>query len=341
MRWLRHGTERPVHILPVLGNTQLAKITPTQVREWHAGLSEILGPNTVAKCYRLLRSILTTAVDDERIPRSPCKIRGGGKEQSIERPTATAEQVWELAELMPKRFRCMVLLAGFGNLRLSEQLGLERRRVNPLQSKVSVVQGEHQLAHGELILTEPKSAAGRRIFILPGSLMAELVDHLEEFTGPEPSSRVFTGERGGSLRRHVFSKYWRDARGKVDLPEGFVFHDLRHTAQTLGGRAGATLADLKRRGGHSNVEAVMRYQHATEEGDRQVAEGMDILIVDARSRRAMNAPSPPLVNAAENPTDPRVAAENGDSPAALPESGRRESNPRSQLGKLNTIVWVA
>jgi hypothetical protein len=65
-----------LHILPELGATPIAKLTPTQVRGWHSRLSERLGANTVAKCYRLLREILTTAVDDERI--QPVQDQRGG-----------------------------------------------------------------------------------------------------------------------------------------------------------------------------------------------------------------------------------------------------------------------
>jgi integrase len=98
---------------------------------------------------------------------------------------------------MPRRLRCMVLIAGFGNLPLSELLGLERRHVNPRQRKISVRQGEHQLSKGQLVVTEPKSDAGRRTFNLPASLMEELTDHMDKFTEPEPTARVFTGERKG------------------------------------------------------------------------------------------------------------------------------------------------
>ena len=319
-----------LHILPTLGAIQIGKLSPTQVRSWHAKLSEKLGPNTVAKCYRLLRTILTTAVDDERLARNPCKVKGAGVEYTPERPIATPEQVWNLAELMPRRFRCMVLLAGFGNPRLSELLGLERRHVNPLQRKISTLQGEHQLSNGELILTEPKSAKSRRTFVLPASLMDELNEHMAEFTGAEPTARVFTGEKGGPLRRHVFYKHWNRAREQVDLPDGFDFHDLRHTAQTLAAQAGATLADLQHRGGHSTVQAVMIYQHATDESDAQVADGMNEMMSEAKAGRAMNAPQVPVADAAEE----HEASDIAQLPASSDQSGRRESNPRSQLGKL-------
>jgi hypothetical protein len=71
--------ELRIHILPGLGELELAKISPAKVRDWHSGLLRAgkPGPTTVAKCYRLLHAILNTAVADELLLRNPCVIKGG------------------------------------------------------------------------------------------------------------------------------------------------------------------------------------------------------------------------------------------------------------------------
>ena len=52
-----------------------------------------------AKAYRLLRAVLMTAVEEDKIlPRNPCRIRGAGEEHAPERPVLTVAQVFELAE---------------------------------------------------------------------------------------------------------------------------------------------------------------------------------------------------------------------------------------------------
>ena len=57
------------HLLPHLATVPLARLTPAMVRRWHAGrLQSGLGPSTVAKSYRLLKTILNTAVADEILP---------------------------------------------------------------------------------------------------------------------------------------------------------------------------------------------------------------------------------------------------------------------------------
>jgi hypothetical protein len=57
-----------------------------------------------AKAYRLLRSILATAVEEDKIlARNPCRVRGAGTERASERPVLTAAQVFDLADLIGRR----------------------------------------------------------------------------------------------------------------------------------------------------------------------------------------------------------------------------------------------
>lgn len=84
---------RARHLLPELGALELPRITTAQVRRWHAGrLQSGTGRSTVAKAYRLLKSILTTAVTDELLVRNPCVLRGAGAERTPERVPPTLPQ---------------------------------------------------------------------------------------------------------------------------------------------------------------------------------------------------------------------------------------------------------
>ena len=68
----------------------------------------------------------------------------------------------------------------------------------------------------------------------------------------------------------------REAAGRPDLR----FHDLRHTGATLAAATGATLAELMARLGHSTPGAAMRYQHASADRDRVIAEALSKLATD-------------------------------------------------------------
>ena len=57
-----------------------------------------------AKAYRLLRAVLRTAVEEDKIlPSNPCRVRGAGEEHPAERPVLTVVQVFELADLIGRR----------------------------------------------------------------------------------------------------------------------------------------------------------------------------------------------------------------------------------------------
>jgi integrase len=57
-----------------------------------------------AKAYRLLRAVLTTAVEEDKIlPRNPCRVRGAGEEHAPERPVLNVDQVFDLAERVGRR----------------------------------------------------------------------------------------------------------------------------------------------------------------------------------------------------------------------------------------------
>jgi integrase len=88
------------HIAPHLGAVQLGKLSTSMIREWRTTLLDSgVSATMAAKAYRLLRAILMTAVDEDKIlTRNPCKVRGAGTEQEAERPTLTVAQVFELAE---------------------------------------------------------------------------------------------------------------------------------------------------------------------------------------------------------------------------------------------------
>jgi integrase len=95
---------------------------------------------------------LNSAVEDGLLARNPCIIWGAGVERSPERPVATIEQLYELANAMGPRYRLMVLLATFCGLRLGELLALRRARVDPLHRQIKVNEQRQELADGSRFL---------------------------------------------------------------------------------------------------------------------------------------------------------------------------------------------
>lgn len=63
------------HLVPTFGTWALSEIREPSVRRWRKALLDSgVGEVTLAKAYRLLRAIMSTAVDDGAIRRNPCRI---------------------------------------------------------------------------------------------------------------------------------------------------------------------------------------------------------------------------------------------------------------------------
>jgi uncharacterized protein YegP (UPF0339 family) len=90
---------------PLLGGLPIAKLSTQMIRAWRAKLlAEGVSLTMTAKAYRLLRAILMTAVNEDKVlPANPCRVKGAGGEYAPERPVLTVAQVFDLAELVVRR----------------------------------------------------------------------------------------------------------------------------------------------------------------------------------------------------------------------------------------------
>ena len=266
-----------LHVIPALGPLELSEISAGVVRKWHASLVATGKVSTAARCYRVLRTILGTAVEDEVIVKNPCVLKGAGVERPAERPIATVAQVEALAEALDERYRCMVFLGTYASLRLGELSALRRRHIDFLHGRINVVEAAQDLRDGTRIIGPPKTEAGRRIVGIPPHVLPILEEHMASFVEPDPDSLLFTGAKGAPIRRTHWNRRWRAATRTVGL-DGFHFHDLRHTGNTLAAATGASTKELMARMGHASSRAALIYQHATQERDDRIAAAISALV---------------------------------------------------------------
>src|SRR5215472_11712929 len=169
------------HIAPGFGT--IADITEADVRRWRADLLDKgVSPVTAAKAYRLLKAIMATAAEDALIRRNPCRVKGAGTEQSPERPLLTIAQVYALADTCGDRYHAMILLACFGGLRWGELAALRRRDIDTATATVRIIRQLTEARGQPPFFAPPKTAAGKRQVILPGTVMAEVKNHLDTHT---------------------------------------------------------------------------------------------------------------------------------------------------------------
>ena len=241
----------------------------------------------MAKAYRLLKTIMTTAADDGAIRRNPCRIKGGGGESSPERVGLT--QVFALSDAIGPRYRALVLLATFTSLRWGELCALRPSDIDMEARTVRVERSLTELQNGALAFGPPKSDAGRRTVGFPELIGPVVRWHLSCFA-QEDDGLVFTGPAGAPLRRSNFRRRtWLTALKKAELP-AVHFHDLRHTGNTLTSKtAGANLRELMARMGHSSTRAALIYLHSTDERQREIADALGDLAAGELKRKPRRA----------------------------------------------------
>ncbi|MGI5425805.1 tyrosine-type recombinase/integrase [Streptomyces sp. CA-179760] len=278
------------HLEPAFGAVNVAEISPPLVRRWRADkLASGTGPTTVAKAYALLRAIMGTAVADQMIRRNPCTIKGASTVHTPERPTATVQEVYDLADAMQPRYRALVLMAGFLGLRWGELIGLHRRDIDLDHGAVRVRRAVAELFNGQREIKAPKSAAGKRTVSIPAAIISDIRDHLERYAEPGADGRVFLGAKGATPRRNHFNRLWQKACDETGI-KGLHFHDLRHTGNTLAASTGASTRELMTRMGHSTARAALIYQHASAERDRLIADALSALVDKGRKTKKKQDP---------------------------------------------------
>lgn len=285
------------HIVPTFGALPITSITADDVRAWHAKLGTKT-PTLRAHCYGLLRTIMGTALSDGKIKINPCVIRGAGSARRVHkiRP-ASLDEIATITQAMPERYRAMVLLAAWCALRFGELTELRRKDIIIVEpaddaiAKAAASGDEVPEAYGTVRVeravvrvdegfqvTTPKSDAGRRDVEIPPHLLPAVKDHLTQFVGPENDALLFPAAHGDHLAPASLYRQFYKARSAAKRDD-LRWHDLRHSGAVLAAATGATLAELMARLGHSTPQAAMRYQHAAQGRDRQIAKLLSRMVI--------------------------------------------------------------
>lgn len=76
---------------------------------------------------------------------------------------------------------------------------------------------------------------------------------------PDEERPVFCNDCGGYFDPNHFSRWWRRFRKDAGLPEGFHFHDLRHTVGTRLENAGVPIVTIQKRLRHAKPSTTFNY----------------------------------------------------------------------------------
>ncbi|GAB3742485.1 tyrosine-type recombinase/integrase [Microlunatus parietis] len=262
-------------IIPDLGDHEMDKVTPADVRAWYATLDPT-EKTARAHAYSLLKTIFATAIDEEVITiANPCRIKAAGqsKRQRKIKPASLGE-LEAIVTALPDKWGLMIMFASWCALRFGELTELRRSDLD-LKSGTGVIMVTRGVtwagSPAEPIVGPPKSDAGVRDVDIPPHLLPMIKAHLKDWAQWGKDGLLFPSPRlGNQLQHGSFYKTWDDARKAAGRPD-LRFHDLRHTGAVLAAQSGATLAELMARLGHSTPAMAMRYQHVAEGRGAEIA----------------------------------------------------------------------
>jgi hypothetical protein len=121
------------------------------------------------------------------------------------------------------------------------------------------------------------------------------------------------------VQRASWYRSWHRALKAVGIEEDLKPHDLRHTGNTLTAMTGASTKELMARLGQSSPMAVLIYQHATKDHDREIADALSSAASSRRNSSSTGRPAPKM-------DEPREVMPQG-YVASTPVGGRVASSP--------------
>ena len=160
-----------------------------------------------------------------------------------------------------------------GCLRFGELVELRRKDIDLDDNVIRIRRAVVRVGKGWTI-GDPKSEAGKRDIAIPPHIVPAVKEHLAKHVASKNDSLIFPAKSGGHLGPpSTFQRHFYRGRNKAKRPD-LRLHDCRHTGAVYAAQAGATLAELMSRLGHSTPQAAMRYQHAAQGRDKQIADAL-------------------------------------------------------------------
>lgn len=296
------------HIKPAIGGVRLSKLKPhhfqlmeNQIIRGDADKGiRPCSPTTANLCHRIVKTALRNAVANGLIERNPAEL---AKTPRCARPDIailTTEQAARMINMEPDpMWHLMWRIAFATGMRQGERLGITVSEIIVKDGMVCInvawqlklwtsIKSENDLPNnirarhldGDLWLTQPKTAAGRRIIPLPDDLARELRDYMRANNRTQPDQLVFVKADGRPISPHTEQYAWQKALDRAGLPRVRI-HSARHTAATAMMRMGISDAIREAIIGHSSIRVTNEvYTHVDMGMALKAVQGIETQVTD-------------------------------------------------------------
>ncbi|MFD8632361.1 tyrosine-type recombinase/integrase [Streptomyces sp. NPDC059533] len=271
------------HLIPELGSRTLAGLTVADVKKLQSAMvARGLTAATVNDRMNILRSMMTAAVKERRIPDSPCdevpplKTAGAAVDPD-EIPTLA--EVYAIAAAMSEQYRLTVWLQAGAGLRISEALGFsadcQRDGFLRLRRQISAKANQGDCVT-RFVPLKHRTPEEFRDVPTPVFLDQEIGLHLkrwgtDEIDGLEVLFAPRERGKGNMPTASTYGYHWRKALtgASVVTPDGkpkYTPHSLRHFFASTALANGVPIHEVSRWLGHRNIKTTVdTYGHLVPE----------------------------------------------------------------------------
>jgi len=255
-KWIEGYSGRPstvsqarVHVKIIradFGTRMLSTIKPSDVRSWVVELQGKYAKSYVSALHSRLGQILTDAVHDGILARSPISRRTAPGKGDQRPYVATTAQVWAIHDALPEHFRGVVILGAFAGLRRNEIIGLRVEDVDFVRGVISPT-----VQHGGLPLKTDESKT-------PIPIPQEVAIELSRMPAKFGSATIVTNVWGRPASPKTVNEAFTAAcKGVEGLPEGFRIQDLRHYFASMLIAAGLDVKTVQARLRHASAKTTL------------------------------------------------------------------------------------
>lgn len=269
------------YIIPVIGTKKLGELRPNDVGQimvlqHHKGLSA----GTIRLTQIILRQALDQAVEYGELPVNVAKRVSMPRvpNTTIKATTATDAQALLNAVEGTKYEPIYILMLSLG-LRRGEVCALQWGDIDFGAGTLTVSRAVQRITGNGLVVSEPKTAASRRVLPLPrlaANTLGQLYDAAFEHKRVRPAATeyIFQGQAGKPVDPQAVYMGLQDALTSAGI-DPIGLHQLRHAFGTLLRSKGVSEKTLMELLGHTSIRMTVRYGAVVDELKTQAAAHMD------------------------------------------------------------------
>lgn len=240
---------------PTWAARQVGEVQPADVQRWVSTMvADGLSTSRIRQCFHTLQAVFTVAVRDRRIPANPCT--------GLDLPklvTTREHRYLTMVQLLTLSGAGddggdVILALGLLGVRWGELVAFQVGDVDMLRRRVRVFRSTSEVG-GRLVDNPVPKGKQRREVAIPDVLLPALA---QRCAGKLPTARVFTTDRGATLRSRNFRRDVFDPAVKASGLDGLTIHQLRNTAASLAIANGASVLAVSRMLGHADPSVTLR-----------------------------------------------------------------------------------